>query len=147
MVVNELQLVESFIRGLYPSTTYKQTVPKKPTADTFVIRLLADGRTNETHVSIRVERTYQVVYYGTTPADVLTKMDALSRAIYQTEQIPINASTRVIRVGAFSYSAPFETENDLYASIGVMETQVREVRTQEASPLIGEVRTTINTQI
>lgn len=147
MVVNELQSVETFIRGIYPSTTYKQTVPKKPVADTFVIRLLLDGRASETHTSIRVERTYQIVYYGATPADVLTKMDTLSRAIYQTEQIPINASTRFIRVGAFSYSAPFQTEGDLYASIGVMETQVREDRTQAASPLIAGVRTTINMEI
>ncbi|MEV5028503.1 hypothetical protein [Paenibacillus sp. LPE1-1-1.1] len=147
MVVNELQSVETFIRGLYPSTTYKQTVPKKPAADTFVIRLLTDGRANETHTSIRVERTYQIVYYGSAPSDVLTKMDTLSRAIYQTEQIPINASARFIRVGAFSYSAPFQTEGDLYACIGVMETHVREERTQVASPLIGEVRTEINTQI
>jgi len=70
-------------------------------------------------------------------------MDTLSRAIYQTEQIPINASTRVIRVGAFSYSAPFETENDIYASIAVMETQVRELRTQTVAPLIGEVNAII----
>ena len=60
MVVNELQSVETFIRGLYPSTTYKQTVPKKPIADTFVIRLLTDSRVNETHTSIRVDRTYPI---------------------------------------------------------------------------------------
>ncbi|OME86922.1 hypothetical protein BK120_08340 [Paenibacillus sp. FSL A5-0031] len=143
MVVNELQSVEAFVRGLFPSTTYKQTVPKNPVADTFVIRLLTDGRANETHTSIRVDRTYQIVYYGATPADVLTKMDTLSRAIYQTERIPINASSRFIRVGAFSFSAPFQTDGDLYACIGVMETQVREERTQVAAPLIGEVSTII----
>lgn len=143
MVVNDLLSIESFIRGLFPSTTFKQTLPKQPVPNTFVIRLLSDGRVTETHTSIRVERTYQIVYYGTAPSDVLTKMDTLSRAIYLNEQIPVNASSRFIRVGAFSFSAPFQTDGDLYASIGVMETQVREERTQAAAILIGEVSTII----
>ncbi|WP_337102332.1 hypothetical protein [Paenibacillus sp. YIM B09110] len=143
MVVNELQSIETFIRGLYPSTTYKQTPPKKPVADTFVIRMQTDSRVSETYLTMRVDRTYQVIYYGAQPADVLTRMDELSRAIYQTEQIPINASTRFIRIGAFSFSAPFETDNGLYACIGVLETAVREGRTQETSPLIGEVTTNL----
>jgi hypothetical protein len=137
--------VENFVKALYPSPahTYKQVMPLMPEGPTFCIRLLTDSRDTETTYHMLVERDFNVIYAGSTPADVMTKMDALSNAFMDGTVIAINASARYIRVEAFSYSAPFETENDKFAAIGVLQTSIREARTQTVSPFIAEVNTTI----
>lgn len=147
-VVNDLISVENFVKARYPAPahTYKQVPPKRPDPKTFTVRLLDDGRVTETGYHTRVDRAYQIVYIDTGPAEVLTVMDDLSRVFMDGTVIPINASARFIRVGAFSFSAPFQTENDQYAVIGVMRTEIREARTQDNSPLIGEIHLRINTE-
>ncbi|ANY67735.1 hypothetical protein BBD42_15620 [Paenibacillus sp. BIHB 4019] len=147
-VVNELESIETFVKATFPDAmTEKQIVPREPYSGLFVIRLINDGRTTETFQHYRADRDYQVIYFGAQVADVLAKMDALSTALYDRNLIPINASSRYIRVGAFSFAQPFETDGDLFASIGVLRAQVRERRTQADVPLIAEVRTEITTKI
>jgi len=146
-VVNELISVEAFVKAQFPSSTYKQKAPLKPASDTFIVQLMGDNRSTETGYHTRVERMYQIVYVNSSLPEVLAKMDALSYAAMDGTLIPINASSRFIRVGAFSYSQPFETENDLYAVIGIMQTEIREVRTRDNAPLIGVVDAVLNVKI
>ncbi|MGG4142965.1 hypothetical protein ABEW34_07515 [Paenibacillus algorifonticola] len=147
-VVNELESIEAFVKATFPDAlTEKQVVPRQPYSGLFVIRLINDGRATETYQHYRADRDYQIIYFGAQIADVLTKMDVLSSVLYDRNLIPINASSRYLRVGAFSFAQPFETDGDLFASIGVLRAQVRERRTQTDVPLIGEVRTKITTNI
>lgn len=140
--VNDLISVEEFVRGVSPtSATEKQTVPKKPTANLFVIRQQDERRTSETRFHFRIDREYQLVYYGTDAADTLAKMDALSTALYKTELIPIKDSLRYLRVESFSISAPFRTDNELDAIIAVLAVTVREARDQETYDKIARVYT------
>ena len=140
-VINDIIAVEAFVKAKYPTPahTYKQTPPLSPDPKTFVVRIIDAGRTTETRYHTRADRTYQIVYYSDKVADVLAKMDELSFAFMDVLVIPVSASSRNIRVGAFSYSEPFETENDLLASIGILTTEVREARTQPQWPIIGKV--------
>lgn len=128
-IVNDLISVENFVKGAFPSAkTEKQTVPKHPSADTFVIRFQNDSRELETAGHYRIDREYQIVYIGASAPGVLSKMDALSKTLYQRKVIPINGSLRYIRVESFSFSQPFTTDNDLTACIGVLATEIREAR-------------------
>jgi hypothetical protein len=78
-----------------------------------------------------VERDYQVVYFGSDSADVLTKMDDFSRKVMNGQiVIPITGSLRYIRVEGFNFSQPFKTEGGVDACLGVLQTQVREARDQ-----------------
>lgn len=141
-LINDLVSVENFVKSVSPtSITEKQTVPLKPAANTFVIRFQNDSRELETAYHYRIDREYQIVYLGANPADVLTKMDALSKALYQTKLIPINGSMRYIHVESFSISQPFQTDNDLYAVIGVLATEIREARDQATYEKIAQVYT------
>lgn len=141
-LVNELASVEAFVRAKLPTVaTVKQTVPLKPEPGTFVIRFQNGSTESETAAHFRHDRDYQFVYFGTSAADVLTKMDTVAGALYQTLLIPINGSLRYIRVDQFSMSAPFKTENDVHAVIGVLSTEVREARTQQAYDKIAHVYT------
>lgn len=139
-LVNDLLSIEDFVKAQFPTAhTEKQTVPLKPAPNTFVIRYLGESREVETAAHYRIDREYDVVYLGATAADVLTQMDALGRALYQTKLIPIKDSLRYIRVESFSTSQPFETENDLFACIAVLQTEIREARDQAEYDLIQHV--------
>ncbi|MGF9711625.1 hypothetical protein [Paenibacillus naphthalenovorans] len=141
-LVNDLISVENFVKAKFPTAvTEKQTPPKKPVANTFVIRFQNDSRESETRFHYRTDREYQIVYFGADASDVLTKMDALSKALYQIQLIPINGSLRYIRIESFSFSQPFETDNKLFACIGVLSTQVREARDQQVYEKIMHVYT------
>lgn len=132
-IVNELESVERFVKTQFPAaSTVLQTPLKGPAADEFLIRFLNETRQSETRYHTRADREYQIVYYGASAPDVLDRMDALSDALYRYQLIPINGSLRYIRVGSFSISQPFETEGkQLFACIGVLQTEIREARTQE----------------
>lgn len=131
-LVTELESVEDFIKSCHPtSVTEKQTVPLKPSDNTFVVRFLNDERESETGYHYRIDREYQVVHIGETAEDVLTRMDVLSTALYQRQLIPLQDSSRFICVESFSFSQPFQTENKKFACIGVLSTEIREARVQD----------------
>lgn len=131
-VVNELQSVGTFLAASVPSATVKYEVPAKPTPSDLVVRAQSNDYKSETRYHYRIDRTYQVIAFGADSPTVLAKMDAISRKVMDKRMaIPINGSTRFIRVGSFSFSAPFRNENGQWAAIGVLETEVREARTQE----------------
>jgi hypothetical protein len=139
-LINDIESVEAFVKSVHAaSTTYKQTVPRTQTANMFVIRFQGDSRELETAAHYRIDREYQIVYFGADETDVLAKMDALSKALYQRKLIGIKDSLRYIRVESFSFSQPFKTENALYACIGVLSTEVREARDQATYTKIMQV--------
>jgi hypothetical protein len=98
-----LESVEDFVKTVHPTAlTEKQNVPRKPPANLFVVRFQNDDRTSETGYHYRIDREYQIVYFGADEADVLTKMDSLSTALYQRQLIPINGSLRNLCVESCS---------------------------------------------
>ncbi|MEW9697945.1 hypothetical protein [Paenibacillus sp. SI8] len=131
-LINDIQSVELFVKSVHPTAIIeKQTAPLKPTANTFVIRFLSDSTESETRFHTRTDREYQFLCYGQSAQEVLAKMDMLRKALYQTLLIPIKDSLRYIRVESFSLSQPLKTDNELFAMVGVLSTQIREARTQE----------------
>ncbi|WP_433943608.1 hypothetical protein [Paenibacillus sp. SN-8-1] len=133
-VVTDMGAIEAFIKTQFPAaTTGKQVVPKQPPANSFYVRMLDEDRETETRYHYRVDRAYQIVHVASRPDTVLANMDALGRALYQTELIGS------IRINSFSVSQPAETDNALYVIIGVLDTSVRESRDQPVWPKINNV--------
>jgi hypothetical protein len=131
-LMNELASVASFVASAVPGASVKYEVPTQPTKDTLVVRVQNTDTESETGYHYRVERTYQIVAYGVDSPACLTKMDAITRKVNDgTTLIPINGSLRYIRCGPFAFGAAFRTESGLWACIGVLQTEVREARTQE----------------
>lgn len=132
-LLNELSSVGAYVKSVLPSNAQlKYDVPTQPTKDTVVVRMLTTDTESETAYHYRVDRTYQVVIYGADSPTVLEKMDAVSRKVNDgTTLIPIAGSLRYIRTDGFGYGATFRTESGLYACVGVLQTDVREARTQE----------------
>ncbi|CAM2951592.1 hypothetical protein PASE110613_09110 [Paenibacillus sediminis] len=131
---DEIIAIESFVKAQFPdATTGKQTIPAVPKANSFYVRFLSEERENETRYHYRIDREYQIVYFAQWPEQVMPKMDALGRALYQADSIDY------IRIESFSFSQPVKTDNDLFVSIGILATSTRESRDQTAYPKINNV--------
>lgn len=143
-LVSDLVSVENFVHSLYPSASmYKLTAPLTLAANMFVLRFVNESRTLETAAHFRMDRDYQIVYYGENGLDVLTIMDGLSKAFYQKKVIPITDSSRFIGMKSFSFSQLSQTENGLYTAIGALSTETREARDCDPSEKIGRVNARI----
>jgi hypothetical protein len=142
---NELVSVADFIRATYPtSTVLQQNVPLTPNPNTFVVRFQNDEREVSSGGAIKANREYQIIYIDAKAPDILTKMDAISRkCLYGRLVIPIKGSLRYIRVNGFSFGQILDTENDLEACIGVLQTEIREARDMEAYQKIMNVNARI----
>lgn len=131
-ILNELESVGAYVKLAVPSSAIRYDVPTKPANGDVVVRMLTTDTESETRYHYRVERSYQIVVYGADAPTVLEKMDAISRKVNDGKTvIPIKDSLRFIRAGSFSYSAAFKTEGGMTACVGVLQTEIREVRTQE----------------
>lgn len=132
-LMNELTSVGSFVKSVLPPTTQlKYEVPTKPTKDSAVVRVLTVDTESETRYHYRIDRAYQVVVYGEDSPTVLDRMESVSRKVNdRTTLIPIAGTLQYIRTGGFGYGAAFRTESGLWACVGVLQTEVREARTQE----------------
>lgn len=132
VLMNELESVGAFVKSVLPSATLKYEVPTQPTKDTVVVRMLTTDTESETRYHYRVDRAYQVVIYGVDSPTVLERMEAVLRKVNdRTTLIPLAGTLRYIRTDGFSYGAAFRTESGLFACVGVLQTEVREARTQE----------------
>lgn len=131
-IVTDLESIEQYVAPLFPTATiYLQHVPAQPTTNSLSIRLQGASTETETAYHMARHREYQLVYFGTSNVDVLTKMDALDRKLNNDLLIPIKDSLRYIRVESFSLSQPFKTENGIDVIIGVLAVTVREARDQQ----------------
>jgi hypothetical protein len=141
-VINEINSIRDVLLTVYPSPTvvHRQDVPTTPTANSFVVRLMNDTTDTETRFSTRSEREYQIVYFGSSSVDVLTKIETLSRKfLNKNAVIPIKGSLRYMRVEGFSFGMPFKSSSGVDAVIGVMQTTTRTARDQDQYEKMAEV--------
>lgn len=141
-IISEMTSIKDFIAEKYPDVSIVlQNVPEQPVPSTLVIRFQNDNREVETGFGVVAKREYQLIYFGERAPDVLTVMDGLSRKfLYGRTVIPIKDSLRYIRVAGFSFGQIFKTEQaNIDASIGVLQTEVREARDQETYDKIMKV--------
>ena len=133
-VVNELNSIYDFLKAAYPTAKVeRQDVPESPVANSFVVRLQYNDTQTETRYSYRNDREFQLIYFGKSSVDVLTKVDELSRLFNNGNFcIPIRGSLRYIRVKGFSFTTPFKSASGVDAVIAVMQTETREARDFEA---------------
>jgi hypothetical protein len=131
-IINDIESIKDYIVAIFPtSTVYLQYVPTEPTTDSFSIRFQSGDTGTETAYHMAHRREYQIIYFGTTNVDVLTKMNDLNRKLHNDLVIPIKNSLRYLRVESFAMSSPFETESGVDAVIGVLAITVREARDQQ----------------
>jgi hypothetical protein len=150
-ISNELESVVVYIQSLFPTARVeRQNVPDETHPNLFVVRFLYEDRITETRVSMRIERDWEIIYFGEDTLDVFNTMSKLSKsALDYRIVIPIKDSLRYMRVNNYAISEPFETKSDknseweLNGIAGTMMTETREARTMEAFNQIMNVSTVV----
>jgi hypothetical protein len=144
-VVNEVNSIYDFLKVAYSNATVeRQDVPESPKADTFVVRLQNNDTQTETRASYLNSREFQLIYFGNSSVDVLSKVDELNRLFNNGKfAIPIRGSLRYIRVKGFSFTTPFKSASGIDAVIAVIQTETREARDFEAFEKITSVNLTV----
>lgn len=129
-VVNELNSIHDYLKTLFPTATIeRQDVPNEPKPNTFVVRTQDNESKAETSLTHVNAREFQLIYFGSSSVDVLTKVDEFDRKLNDNRRvIPIKGSLRYIRVKAFSFGATFKSASNVSAVIGVIQTETREAR-------------------
>lgn len=139
----EVESLRDFVADptLY-SRVWMQTMPAKYTAGELSIRYQGGNTASETGYHYRLDREYQLVYFGTSERDCIIKGSALERKFNSKHVIQLKGSERYIRVGPFSLSQPFKTEGgEVFAIIGMLQAEVREARdfTVQEVPKMGGI--------
>ncbi|MBT2714737.1 hypothetical protein [Bacillus sp. ISL-57] len=142
-IKTEIQSIRDFVAPELPGATFKlQNMPDTYKVAELAIELVRSTTNTETASSYRIDQTYQLVYFGTSQLDCLTKMQAVERQMNDKQIIPLGSTARYIRIGSFSLSQSFKTETTgVYAVIGMLEAELRESRTQETYEPINNLET------
>lgn len=144
-VINEINSIYEYLKTAFPTATIeRQDVPSEPKPDTFVVRVQDNESKSETSLTQLNTREFQIIYFGSSSVDVLTKVDEFGDKLKNDQRvIPIKGSLRYIRVKAFSFSTPFKTASNINAVIGVIQTETREARDLPTYTKINSVNPTV----
>jgi len=146
-VKTEVQSIRDFVAPELPGATFKlQHMPDAYKTNELAIELAPSSSTNETRAHYRLNRVYQLAYFGTSKLDCVTKMQELERKFNDKQMIQLGTTGRYLRISSFSLSQSFKTETTgVYAIIGMLEAELRETRTQPQYEKINSVGVTTYT--
>lgn len=142
-----IQSIADFVETELPDVGFHlQYVPEKYKQHELTIELVMSRPTTETAYHYRVNQTYQIVYFGSSKLDCLSKLQTLEKKFIDKQLIPLGETGRYLRIASFSLSQAFKTETTgVYAVIGMLEAEFREARTQNEYEKINVVNTSITT--
>lgn len=140
----EIQSLADFVEmELIGVRFHLQHMPENYDNHELAIELVSSRPTTETAFHYRLNRTYQLVYFGTNKLDCMSKMQVLERKFNDKQLIPLGQTGRYLRIASFSLSQAFKTDTTgVFAVIGMLEAELREARTQEKYEKINAVDTT-----
>ena len=142
-IKNEVQSIRDYVGPALAGVKFHlQSMPTTYAANELSIRFAGSSTESETGYHYRLDRIYQLVYFGASELDCLAKMQTLEQKFNNDQVIPLKGSECHMRLEPFSISAPFKTESNIYAIIGMLNASLREARTQEVYPPIINVEIT-----
>ena len=144
-IIGEINTIGDLLADVGVSRFYKQDFPKVYVANTIGIRWQGDSNEGFTQAAYAIDRIYQVVYFGKSEVDCLTKAEAVSEKISDTIKVKLRDSDDYMTLESFNMSAPFKTDTDgVYAVSGVLRATVRKAYTQQAWQKMGVIHASIN---
>lgn len=134
-IVKEIDSLAEYVKNLNFARIHKQAIPSKYKHNELSIRFIDGESTSETGYHYRLDREYQFVYFGESEKSCIEIASKLERKFNDVEVLRLLDSTRHLRIGSFSMSPTFRTENkEVFAFIGVLKANVRQARTFEEAP-------------
>mgnify|MGYP001164609927 FL=1 len=156
-IITELESVANFVSKIFDDEPimYYQHVPKQPEEGSISVifqNATVEQETALTYVDIR---EWQIIVFGKKDTEiaadpgVLRAMESIKKATIGAARqvIPLNdGSLRYMRIvnNGFSYGMPVKTEDGRWASVGILQTEVRRARDFETYKKIMEAGVRIN---
>ena len=144
-IIGEINTIGDLLAGVGVTRFYKQDLPLKYVANTIGIRWQGDTSESETGYHYRVERIYQVIYFGGSEVACLQKIPLIQKALQQHIKTKLRDSDGYITLGSFAFTKPFKTDTDgVYAISGILPVTVRVAREFAKVPQIGGVNVDVD---
>lgn len=144
-IIGEINTIGDLLASMGVTRFYKQEFPKVYVANTIGIRWQGDSDEGFTQAAYEIDRTYQIVYFGSNEIDCLNKAKAIRAKISDTIKVKLRGSDDYMTLESFNMSPPFKTDTDgVYAVSGVLRVTVREAYTQQTWQKMGVINASIN---
>lgn len=145
--IGEINTIGDLLTPVGVTRFYKQDLPLKYVANTIAIRWQGDSDIGRTAGFYDIDRTYQIIYFGSSNVDCLNKTKIIRSLIsdYVDKKVKLRDSDDYISFESFIMTAPFKTDTDgVYAVSGVLSVTVREAHKQPTHVKMGAINATIN---
>lgn len=133
-IMVELDSVAAAVLSEIPGAAVKYEIPVEPQSGQFIVRAQNSDLSSESLFTFRIERDYQIIFYSDDPQTAVETMDRLARRFMRGDtMIPLaDNSLRYIRISGVGFGTPVLTESGLFSILGIMQTELRQARDQEA---------------
>ncbi len=140
--LHELDALAAFIQPFVPETNiHLLHLPKVPESDMLVLRYLDETPQNVNGMHTQHVRRWQVLYFHSHPAKVVSTAYTMGKAFIQGVTIPYTDEEGrmfYVRVRAFNIGQPQENESELTYSLSILETHSKSIRNAEQYELMEE---------
>ena len=146
-IIGEINTIGDLLATVGVTRFFKQDLPLKYVANTIGIRWQGDGDADLTQAAYKIDRSYQVIYFGNSEVDCLNKSEIIRSKLsdYLSKKVQIRGSNDFMTFESFSMSAPFKTDTDgVYAVVGVLSVSLLAAYTQPQYEKMREIHATIN---
>lgn len=140
VIKDDILALRTLIASHLPATTryHLQDVPESPVAGSLAIRLTNQTSAEFTGAATRIERIYQLIYFGKTNIDVIDTADTIRRLVSKQTKLAVGSDYSTL--GSLGLSQPFKTESGLDAAIFVLPMTFVEHREVDDVPKMDEIR-------
>lgn len=146
-IIDEINTIGDLLASIGVTRFYKQDLPKTYVANTIGIRWQGDTDIGRTADFYEIDRTYQVIYFGSNNVDCLNKTKLMRNLLseYVGKKVKMRDSDEYMTFESFVMTAPFKTETDGVCAVsGVLNVTVREAHKRPTFVKMGELSTDIN---
>ncbi|MCK1985169.1 MULTISPECIES: hypothetical protein [Peribacillus] len=140
-IKNEVDSLADYISDNLSEVKILKKSPIKYNSGDLLIRFVKGSTESETGFHYRLDHSFQIVYYGASDLDCISKMGQVQHFFGDKVSIPLEGDeSRYLGIESFSLSQAFQTETTgIYAIIGIVEVSIRQARSYEQATKIQNV--------
>jgi len=144
-IIGEIDTIGDLLADVGVDHVYKQDLPKIYVKNTIGIRWQGENDAEFTQAAYGIDRIYQVIYFGSSEVDCLTKIQKVRKALKADTKVKLRGIDDYMTLMSFNFAPPFKTDTDgVYAVSGVLMAKVYEARPQTEYTKMGDINATIN---
>lgn len=145
-IIGEIDTIGDLLAGVGVDRFYKQNMPVSYVKNTIGIRWQGENDADTfTQAAYGIDRIYQVIYFGSSEVDCITKIQKVRTALKADTKVKLRGIDDYMTLMSFNFAPPFKTDTDgVYMVSGLLVARVYEARPQTVYTKMGDINATIN---